>query len=196
LCCLYYPFGFFTIYVNSGAASCLGFSDSEVPFQPYLAALAVWLWGWGMLLHFGSDCQKHYILHHCGRKGLITEGFFAHTRNPNYLGEVLIYSAYATLAQHWVPWALCGAVWFQLFIPNMLQKDRRMSRHPGWKEYAAETGLILPSPFRLASSFLCWVLADTREAMVNEQAGSSVDTGKVADEQPYQLASHQQDKVV
>ena len=75
LCCLYYPFGFFTIYVNSGAANELTpyFSSHEVVCEPHLAALAVWLWGWGMLLHFGSDCQKHYILHHCGRKGLITQ---------------------------------------------------------------------------------------------------------------------------
>ena len=139
----------------------------------------------------------------------ISQGFFAHTRNPNYLGEVLIYSAYAVLAQHWIPWALCGAVWLQLFVPNMLQKDRRMSRHPGWDEYVSTTGLILPS-LRLVPAFLCWVLADTREqgrppvggtASPEKlcQAGTETDAAtatdariKVADsDEPYQLASQQ-----
>jgi len=37
----------------------------------------------GVTLMIASDCQKFYTLQF--RKGLITDGFFARTRNPNYL---------------------------------------------------------------------------------------------------------------
>ncbi len=37
------------------------------------------------------------------RRGLITDGFFARTRNPNYLGEMMIYGSFAALSMHWIP---------------------------------------------------------------------------------------------
>jgi steroid 5-alpha reductase family enzyme len=36
----------------------------------------------GLFLHYGSDAQKYYTLKY--KTGLITEGFFARSRNPNY----------------------------------------------------------------------------------------------------------------
>jgi hypothetical protein len=64
------------------------------------------------------------------RKGLITEGFFSRCRNPNYLGEILIYLGFALLAQHWLPFLVLGGFITGVFIPNMLKKDRSLSRYP------------------------------------------------------------------
>jgi Protein of unknown function (DUF1295) len=46
-----------------------------------------------------SDAQKFYILRE--RKGLIEDGLFTRTRNPNYLGEILIYVSFAIMSMHW-----------------------------------------------------------------------------------------------
>ena len=47
----------------------------------------------GIWLHHTADVQKYFVLR--ARKGLITDGLFSMSRNPNYLGEMLIYGAFA-----------------------------------------------------------------------------------------------------
>lgn len=42
------------------------------------------------------DAQKYYTLQY--KKGLIMDGMYKYIRSPNYLGEVMIYSSYAILA--------------------------------------------------------------------------------------------------
>lgn len=119
------------LLISSGAAA-----------PPWVVGLSVALWGFGTLLHFGADAQKHFVLQ--ARPGLITDGFFARTRNPNYLGEILIYAGFATLSMHWIPWVINVFYWAILFVPNMRKKDRSMSRYPEWEAYVARTGLLLP----------------------------------------------------
>jgi protein-S-isoprenylcysteine O-methyltransferase Ste14 len=112
-----------------------------------LLGLAVAVHTFGVVLMMAADSQKYYALR--SEAGLIENGLFARTRNPNYLGEMMIYGAYAALARHWLPWAILAFVWIVLFLPNMLMKDQSLSRHPGWAAYRARTGLLLP---RLAVS--------------------------------------------
>ena len=47
----------------------------------------------GIWLHHTADVQKYFVLR--ARKGLITDGLFSMSRNPNYLGEMFIYAAFA-----------------------------------------------------------------------------------------------------
>jgi protein-S-isoprenylcysteine O-methyltransferase Ste14 len=44
-------------------------------------------------------------------------------RNPNYLGEILIYLAYAILSMHWLPFAILAGWVFSFFARNMAAKD-------------------------------------------------------------------------
>ena len=106
----------------------------------------------GVFLHFGSDAQKYYTLKY--KTGLITEGFFARSRNPNYLGEVLIYVSFAILAQHWIPFLILGAFFAGMFVPNMLKKDKSLSRYPEFEAYKARSGLLLPKLFLTAQPIL------------------------------------------
>lgn len=99
----------------------------------------------GVLLHYGSDAQKYFTLKY--KKGLITEGFFSRSRNPNYLGEILIYLSFAMLAQHWLPFVILGGFIAGIFIPNMLKKDQSFSRYPEFDVYKANSGLLLPKLF-------------------------------------------------
>ena len=96
----------------------------------------------GVFLHYTSDAQKHYTLKY--QPGLITEGFFARCRNTNYLGEILIYSSFALLAQHWQPWLILGTFAVAVFLPNMRKKDQSLARYPEFAAYQARSGLLLP----------------------------------------------------
>ncbi|MDX2253886.1 MAG: DUF1295 domain-containing protein [Pseudanabaenaceae cyanobacterium bins.39] len=99
----------------------------------------------GIFLHYGSDAQKYYTLKY--RTGLITEGFFARSRNPNYLGEILIYISFAMLSQHWLPFLILGGFIGGIFIPNMLKKDKSLSRYAEFEAYKSRSGLLLPKLF-------------------------------------------------
>ncbi len=111
----------------------------------WVIGLAVALNLWGAVLHFGSDAQKYFTLKY--KPGLITEGFFARSRNTNYLGELMIYSGFAVLAVHWAAWIGVTAFFAVVFVPNMLRKDRSLSRHPGFADYKRRTGLMFPRLF-------------------------------------------------
>ncbi|MEM6993769.1 MAG: DUF1295 domain-containing protein [Myxococcota bacterium] len=109
---------------------------------PGLLATATIVYAVGVVLMMASDAQKYFVLK--ARRGLITDGFFARTRNPNYLGEMMLYGSFALISGHWIPWVVLAWVWLAMFVPNMLRKDASMSRYPEWADYHARTGLVLP----------------------------------------------------
>ncbi|MEL6440544.1 MAG: DUF1295 domain-containing protein [Cyanobacteria bacterium J06621_8] len=110
--------------------------------SPALVCLAITTNIFGVFLHYGSDAQKYFTLKY--RRGLITEGFFARSRNPNYLGEVLIYLGFAILAQHWLPFVILASFTILLFVPNMQKKDSSLARYPEFAAYKERSGLLLP----------------------------------------------------
>ncbi len=120
-------------------------NGSEPP--PPLIAFAIAINIIGVFLHYGSDAQKYFTLKY--RQGLITEGFFARCRNTNYLGEIFIYTGFALLAQHWLPFVILGFFAITVFVPNMQKKDTSLSRYPEFETYKADSGLLLPQLFPL-----------------------------------------------
>ncbi|MBS9770487.1 methyltransferase family protein [Trichodesmium erythraeum] len=115
-------------------------SGTEPPIP--LVAAAICLNIFGVFLHYSSDAQKYYTLKY--KPGLITEGFFARCRNTNYLGEMFIYISFAMLAQHWLPFLILGGFFALIFIPNILKKDKSLSRYLEFTEYKTNSGLIIP----------------------------------------------------
>lgn len=107
-----------------------------------LIAVAIAMNIFGVFLHYVSDAQKYYTLKY--KSGLITEGLFARCRNTNYLGEILIYLSFAILAMHWLPFVILGGFVAGLFVPNMLKKDKSLSRYPEFEAYKASSGLFFP----------------------------------------------------
>jgi protein-S-isoprenylcysteine O-methyltransferase Ste14 len=103
------------------------------------AAIAIHTWGITWMI--AADCQKYFQLKY--RKGLVTNGMFRYTRNPNFFGETLIYAAYALLAGHWLTWIVFAyAVLY--FYTRMLVKDGSISRYPEWESYQAESSRLIP----------------------------------------------------
>jgi protein-S-isoprenylcysteine O-methyltransferase Ste14 len=114
----------------------------HVSLQPWVFGFALCCYTVGIFLHYVGDAQKYYTLRL--RSGLIEDGLFARTRNPNYLGETLIYISFAILSWHWLPFLVLGG-WLCFFIANMRRKDRSLARYPGFAAYKARTGIFLPS---------------------------------------------------
>ncbi len=112
---------------------------------PVLIGSAVMLNVLGVMLHFGSDAQKYFTLKY--KPGLITEGYFARVRNTNYLGETLIYTSFALLVQHWLPFLVVALYVGVIFIPNMLRKDRSLARYPEFAAYRQRSGFYFFKPF-------------------------------------------------
>jgi steroid 5-alpha reductase family enzyme len=97
----------------------------------------------GVFFHFVSDMQKFTTLKlHPGT--LITGGMMKRVRNMNYFGELLIYSAFALLAKHWLPIAILAAYILFVWIPFMLRKERSLSRYPDFEQYKKRTKFFIP----------------------------------------------------
>ncbi|GCE65877.1 hypothetical protein OMCYN_01823 [cyanobiont of Ornithocercus magnificus] len=119
-------------------------SGQSTPSWPLMSS-AVTLNIIGTFLHFSSDAQKYYTLKY--RRGLITEGFFARCRNTNYLGEILIYTSFAILPMHWLPFVILAGFIIVIFIPNMFKKDRSLARYLDFESYKRNSGLLVPKLF-------------------------------------------------
>ncbi|NER19349.1 MAG: DUF1295 domain-containing protein [Symploca sp. SIO1C2] len=137
--------GFFIVGLYWVAPFILISSGSEPP--PVLIAVAIAINILGVFLHYTSDAQKYFTLKY--KSGLITEGFFARCRNTNYLGEICTYLSFALLVQHWLPFLILGLFAIIVWIPNILKKDKSLSRYPEFEEYKANSGLLLPQLFNL-----------------------------------------------
>lgn len=111
-----------------------------------LLALALAMFGVGIFLHFAADMQKHTALAYAPGQ-LITGGLFAQVRNTNYLGELLIYTSFALLAMHWLPWLVIALFLLVVWLPNMLKKDRSLARYPQFEQYRKTTRWLLPFLF-------------------------------------------------
>jgi protein-S-isoprenylcysteine O-methyltransferase Ste14 len=104
----------------------------------------------GLAIMLVADAQKHFTLLHA--RGLIEGGMFRHVRHPNYLGEMMVYGAYALLVGRLAPWLILLWVWTQVFLVNMLNKEASLARHPQWAAYRARTGMLLPRLWRAAAN--------------------------------------------
>lgn len=105
--------------------------------------LCLALYSIGVFLHFGSDMQKHTALK-LKPGHLIQDGFFARVRNPNYLGELLIYTGFGGLAMHWLPGVILAA-WVTLYwLPRMWRKDRILADYPEFEAYRQRSKLFIP----------------------------------------------------
>lgn len=116
------------------------------PATPGWRAGAIAGYALGLVLMVGADAQKNLTLaaRREGEGGLISTGFFARTRHPNYLGEMLIYGSFAVVVDHWLPWLILAGVWLLVFVPNMLAIDARLSRYPDYEPWRRRTGFLLP----------------------------------------------------
>ena len=96
----------------------------------------------GCVIMIAADAQKYYTLKF--NKQLITDGVHKYIRHPNYLGEIMIYGSFGLLAWHCLAAVILFSVWLLVFVPNMMAKERSLSRFPQWQAYKKRSGWLLP----------------------------------------------------
>ena len=106
-------------------------------------AMCISMYVLGIFLHFTSDMQKFIQLHHTPNN-LITDVMFSKIRNINYLGELLIYLGFSLLAMHWLP--IVSLLFFVIiiWIPNMIKKDKSLSKYENFGEYKKKSNIFFP----------------------------------------------------
>jgi len=109
-------------------------------------ALCASIFSFGIFFHFASDMQKHVSLQ-LKPGQLISDGMFARTRNPNYFGELLIYTGFGLLAMHWLPLVILLTWVLVYWFPRMLKKDRILSTLAGFGNYKERSKLFIPFLF-------------------------------------------------
>ena len=97
----------------------------------------------GVFLHFVSDMQK-YVHLKLNPGNLIDNGMFARIRNTNYLGEFCIYLGFSLLALDWTPIIVIFLFMILIWIPNMNNKDKSLSRYSEFEDYKKRTSKIFP----------------------------------------------------
>jgi len=128
--------------------------------SPQRLAGCVFTYIMGVLTMTVADCHKHYALKYYFNKSedkgkvnsppplLLSDGIFYSNRNPNYLGEMLLYGSFAAMCKDSkIPWVVLAVVWTLMFGGNMIQKDEiSLKRKPGWPEYRDRSWLFLFKP--------------------------------------------------
>ena len=74
----------------------------------------------GVVIMLLTDAQKYLVLQE--RRGLITHGCMGWSRNLNYLGEMMVYSAFGVLVRRWEVWFIYAYVWAGVFTWRMASK--------------------------------------------------------------------------
>jgi protein-S-isoprenylcysteine O-methyltransferase Ste14 len=120
-------------------------ASNAVEVPPWWLGVASFVFGVGVFYHFASDMQKHTTL--SMRPGLFSDGLWSNSRNPNYFGELLIYASFSSLAQHWIPIVVMTIFISIVWIPNMLKKDKSLSRYENFDAYRSKSGLMFPKLF-------------------------------------------------
>jgi protein-S-isoprenylcysteine O-methyltransferase Ste14 len=96
----------------------------------------------GVSLMYASDAQKNFVRK--VRPGLIDHGLFGITRNPNYLGEVMLYGSFGLLVDQPFGYAILLTTWSILFMIFMAKKEASLRRKDGWAAYSKRSWMFLP----------------------------------------------------
>lgn len=118
----------------------IAMSNIQPPF--WFLTISISIYTIGIFLHFTSDMQKHISL--SLKSGLVNTGLWARCRNPNYLGELFIYLGFSMLAMHWIPLLALSAFVLSYWVPNMLRKDKSLSRYSDFAAYKKKSWLFIP----------------------------------------------------
>lgn len=85
---------------------------------------------------------------------LATTGPYAYTRNPLYLGSIVIAAGFIVAARNlWIGIAAAG-MFLLIYLPVILAEENYLrSAFPGYSEYAAQVPRLLPrsTPYRAAA---------------------------------------------
>jgi protein-S-isoprenylcysteine O-methyltransferase Ste14 len=104
----------------------------------------------GVLLAPGLGLRALASGHVQKDKELTTSGPYAYTRNPLYLGSLLLAAGFAIAARSWWIVAFMVAMFAAIYVPVIAGEERYLRRmFPGYEHYARHVPRMLPrlSPY-------------------------------------------------
>ena len=125
----------------------------RVPLGFVFAVLYFWLarprWSslaLGMLLIIPGLLIRAFASGHVKKnEALATSGPYAYSRNPLYLGSLLIGIGFALAARSWWVGALLCAMFFAIYIPVIREEEKFLrERFPEFEEYARQVPRMFP----------------------------------------------------
>ena len=109
--------------------------------------LAVLVYIVGFVIHYGSDYQKLRFKRSEGSRGkLLTSGFWALCRHPNYFGDFLIYVAFALIGGRLLGW-ISPLLNFTQYLFDAIPKSEQWARErygEQWEEYTKRVKKFIP----------------------------------------------------
>lgn len=86
-------------------------------------------------------------------------------RNPNFLGEMMLYSSFAFLVDSSYAFAVLFTIWSTIFVSRVVLKEISNSKKDGWKQYKESSYLFLYKFFKndliniaIYGFFVCFLL--------------------------------------
>jgi len=78
-------------------------------------------------------------------EALAVSGPYSYTRNPLYLGSIVMAVGFALAARNWWIWVLLAILFVLIYVPVIRSEEQFLrSRFPDFESYAARVGRILP----------------------------------------------------
>jgi protein-S-isoprenylcysteine O-methyltransferase Ste14 len=116
---------------------------------------AVWILAGGIFVAAGLAVRAAASGHIRKNRELTTTGPYAYTRNPLYLGSILIAIGFAVAARN--PWIVLGAIamFFAIYLPVIRAEEKYLrSAFPGYDDYASRVPRFFPrlTPYRTCDS--------------------------------------------
>ena len=111
------------------------------PVSGLVLGASIVLFYFGSLLNSSADVQKTYTLR--AQRGLITNGFWGLSRNINYFGDIVRYSAFALLSGSIWSWTVVATV-LVIDLGRMRGKQASLARYPGFAAYRRAVPALVP----------------------------------------------------
>nr|WP_218892131.1 isoprenylcysteine carboxylmethyltransferase family protein [Granulicella arctica] len=117
------------------------------------AAVFLWLarptWHsmlWSLLLVGPGVWLRGYAAGYVRKNAeLTTTGPYAHTRNPLYLGSMMIAFGFAAAAWSWIILVALAVLFTVIYLPTIRSEEEYLRGHfPGFDAYAAKVPRLLP----------------------------------------------------
>ncbi len=112
-----------------------------------LRALPTWhTLGWSLLLVLPGLWLRGYAAGYVRKNAELTRtGPYAYTRNPLYLGSMLIAAGFAVAAGRWWLVVLLVAMFLAIYVPVILSEERFLrGEFAGFEEYCRRVPRLLP----------------------------------------------------
>ena len=104
-----------------------------------------------------------------------------YSRNPNYLGEMMIYGSFVLLVNDFISYICIIQVWVTLFVLRIWQKERSLMRKEGWLEYRSRSWILFPKiNGSLVQSFVFYVGFSVLGLTVYQSGGMQESLRKLA----------------